>query len=169
MLCRGHLPDRQRKVSHLRIVLNIHACEVTDNTRARWCRVVQTVARAAGSKCYVAAAKERLLRLCQLWDDDLFTTTNEEGVRVFVRSLMDTFPNGTPANQAGSGETEDSKFARVCIFRPTGWTLKKDSTTQYKPWIEGRKRQYAVPYSEHSSFDELVAFVRAMKPRYAHR
>lgn len=128
-----------------------------------FCRVVKTVVQAAGSKCFVTAPKERLLRLCQMWDDDIFTTQKEEGVRVFIRSLMDTMPNGSPSIAAP--EPEESRFKRVVLFRPTGWTLKKDAAAQYKPWIEGNKRQYAVPYSEHSSFDELVAFVRAMKPR----
>src|SRR3546814_12029366 len=54
------------------------------------CRVIKAVIQASGSKCCVNPAKERLLRLCQLWDDELFTTEKEEGVRVFVRSLMDT-------------------------------------------------------------------------------
>ena len=36
-----------------------------------------------------------------------------------------------------------------------------------RPWVEngGATRCYSVPYSEHSSFDELVAFVEARAPR----
>ena len=33
----------------------------------------------------------------------------------------------------------------------------------------GTTRLYCVPYSEHSSFAELQAYVRALKPRYVHR
>ena len=40
------------------------------------------------------------------------------------------------------------------------------SASLYAPWVEndGATRVYAVPYSEHSSFDELLAFVRRVKP-----
>ena len=37
----------------------------------------------------------------------------------------------------------------------------------YRPWIsnDGATRTYSIPYSEHSSFDELVAFVKRVRPR----
>ena len=40
------------------------------------------------------------------------------------------------------------------------------SASSYAPWVEndGATRAYSVPYSEHSSFDELVAFVARAKP-----
>jgi hypothetical protein len=40
------------------------------------------------------------------------------------------------------------------------------SASSYAPWVEndGATRVYAVPYSEHSSFDELTAFVSRVKP-----
>lgn len=34
-----------------------------------------------------------------------------------------------------------------------------------KPWIDGNARVYSLPYSEHSSFNQLKDFVRAVRPK----
>lgn len=34
-----------------------------------------------------------------------------------------------------------------------------------KPWVDGNARVYSLPYSEHSSFNQLKDFVRAVRPR----
>jgi DNA cross-link repair 1A protein len=58
--------------------------------------------------------------------------------------------------------------AAVVGFRPTGWTQQ---TATDKTRTRGRRRQlqktvimYEVPYSEHSSFSELRAFVHWFNP-----
>ncbi len=59
-------------------------------------------------------------------------------------------------------------FARVLPCSFAGWTFtKKQATEGYKAWTEngGRTRLYAVPYSEHSSYSELRAFVHTVRPR----
>ncbi|KAJ1627611.1 hypothetical protein T492DRAFT_842231 [Pavlovales sp. CCMP2436] len=40
-------------------------------------------------------------------------------------------------------------------------------SSRYRPWVEtgGATRVYSVPYSEHSSFDEICEFVKVCKPR----
>ena len=64
-----------------------------------------------------------------------------------------------------------SRFKSVVSIRPTGWTFTRamDGTTQLSPrcWAEndGTTRLYGVPYSEHSSFDELRMCVRDLRPR----
>jgi DNA cross-link repair 1A protein len=57
----------------------------------------------------------------------------------------------------------------VVAFKPTGWTVdggdKRGGSGEVK---DGPCRQgitvYSVPYSEHSSFDELRAFLTLMRP-----
>ena len=60
-----------------------------------------------------------------------------------------------------------NRYDTVVAFKPTGWTF-----TQARKHARATKRQkrgaliqYAVPYSEHSSFAELRAFVAFLKPR----
>eukprot|EP01051_Picozoa_sp_SAG22_P012319 SAG22_NODE_1269_length_4943_cov_2.834434_1_plen_905_part_00 len=69
------------------------------------------------------------------------------------------------------------RWDAVVCFRPTGWTFSRAQQQQaanagggglhYRPWVEngGRTRLYQVPYSEHSSWPELRAFVAAVRPR----
>ena len=61
-----------------------------------------------------------------------------------------------------------NRYDTVVAFKPTGWTF-----TQARKHARATKRQkrgaliqYAVPYSEHSSFAELRAFVAFLKPRH---
>lgn len=91
-------------------------------------------------------------------------------------------------------KTKRPYFAAVVSFRPTGWCYSKrlerhaslgagvENTVEneadlfdlkgtraaerYAPWVEndGTTRVYQVPYSEHSSFPELVSFVERIKP-----
>ena len=60
-----------------------------------------------------------------------------------------------------------NRYDTGVAFKPTGWTF-----TQARKHARATKRQkrgaliqYAVPYSEHSSFAELRAFVAFLKPR----
>lgn len=57
--------------------------------------------------------------------------------------------------------TEDSVYTRIIAFRPTGWAFSKGSSITTK----GNVQVHSVPYSEHSSFSELKAFVKAVKPK----
>ena len=60
-----------------------------------------------------------------------------------------------------------NRYDAVVAFKPTGWTFS--SARKHARATKRQKRgaliQYAVPYSEHSSFAELREFVRFLKPR----
>ncbi|EOD24091.1 hypothetical protein EMIHUDRAFT_450684, partial [Emiliania huxleyi CCMP1516] len=89
-----------------------------------------------------------------------------EAVRVHVMPLS----AGVEAHEAMGAllQRHGERYAAVVTFRPTGWAYSKsDEAGLPKPWVEGAgsTRMYGVPYSEHSSWEELQAFVAALRPR----
>ncbi|CAJ1422936.1 unnamed protein product [Effrenium voratum] len=63
------------------------------------------------------------------------------------------------------------QFEAVVAFSPTGWTWTKamaqNACAGCRCWMEneGRTRVYSVPYSEHSSYEELLALVNGLRPK----
>lgn len=59
-----------------------------------------------------------------------------------------------------------SRYNRVVAFQPTGWTHSSDNSL-LKPRNKGHDVIIAIPYSEHSSFEELVDFVKTFRYLYS--
>lgn len=68
------------------------------------------------------------------------------------------------------------KFNKIVAYQPTGWTHTSGAKTQVKALhsapttlLKARCKDnitiYSAPYSEHSSFNELVDFLHTMKPQ----
>ena len=60
-----------------------------------------------------------------------------------------------------------NRYDTVVAFKPTGWTFEsaRKHARATKRTQRGSMIQYSVPYSEHSSFEELREFVKFLKPR----
>lgn len=58
-------------------------------------------------------------------------------------------------------------WERVLAFKPTGWTYsdKLGSLDDIQPIRRPDVSIFGVPYSEHSSFEELKTFVTELKPK----
>jgi hypothetical protein len=56
-------------------------------------------------------------------------------------------------------------FDQVIGFRPTGWTLSARGIGLVKTTTKGNLTVHGVPYSEHSSFPELVDCLQTLRPR----
>lgn len=61
--------------------------------------------------------------------------------------------------------TKTSRFDRVVGFRPTGWSLSKKGSGIVTTTDRGRTAVHNVPYSEHSSFPELVDCLECLRPK----
>lgn len=69
----------------------------------------------------------------------------------------------------GKQNTNGLQYSRIVAFQPTGWshTSKSNITTNsamLHPRIKDGNIIYSIPYSEHSSFDELIDFVKKFTP-----
>lgn len=124
------------------------------------------MARATGRKVYVAKAKMDIMRCLNLAPEyyDLLTTnhleTNLHAVPLFKVSLKSM---GEILNQY------KGRYNMVVGFQPTGWTQqpeRKQARGQCGRRLQrGTLVLYQLPYSEHSSFNELRDFVAWLRPR----
>ena len=59
---------------------------------------------------------------------------------------------------------EGGRYDSLVAFRPSGWCLPRCGRSNGKMIRAGEVRVHEVPYSEHSSFTELVGCVRDLTP-----
>ena len=124
---------------------------------------IEAVAKGAGSQALVNFNRARTLKLSGRWDPAVYTEADSQGVMVRVAAMGAS----DHAEALRLLEGEAGRYDAVVAFRPTGWTYSKgQAAAGYKPWVEndGRTRLYSVPYSEHSSFPQLVQFVKTVSP-----
>eukprot|EP00002_Diphylleia_rotans_P026950 TRINITY_DN5397_c0_g1_i4.p1 TRINITY_DN5397_c0_g1~~TRINITY_DN5397_c0_g1_i4.p1 ORF type:complete len:568 (+),score=79.15 TRINITY_DN5397_c0_g1_i4:42-1745(+) len=124
-------------------------------------KVFECLSRAIGKKVFVLRDKYQLLSMQGLDMSQYSTTDDRHPIHVqFLWSL-------TFEKLDAYFTRHRDKFSRLVAFRPTGWShdSKLETIQDIKPSIRGDIRIYSVPYSEHSSFDELVAFVDFLQPQ----
>ena len=148
-------------------------------------KIYLSVARHLKKKIYVDSRRLRILKALD-WSNEImsiFTTKKDESClwivplgKVNFKDMPDFLEQ---ANNSKAGKALTAKYDRVVGFRPTGWTLtvkdKKQTLLkcgQPKPGrhlisskTNGSYSVHGVPYSEHSSFPELVDCVHCLKPR----
>ena len=126
-------------------------------------RVYLQVGRELGVQIYVDRARWRMLECLSLPPDDTAMLTTESGsTRFRVVSMahlrLDKLRELLKA--------EGGRYDALVAFRPSGWCLPRSGRGGAGKVIRsGDVRLHEVPYSEHSSFTELVSCVRDMRPR----
>ena len=129
-------------------------------------RVFFEAARALGKKVYVGAQKRKVLEALgsSLSDEDRASITSDD-----ASTNLHVVPMGSTsfARMKTILRYYRARFDTVVAFKPTGWTFEQSRkhARATARRARGALVQYAVPYSEHSSFDELRAFVSFLKPR----
>ena len=141
--------------------------------------VYLAVAERLGMKVYVDSRRFRILNALDCWTDQqraLLTTQPHETI-LWVVPLGHVNMKKLPSYQKIRMRGWQRDFDRVVGFRPTGWSLHppKKTTGGSKPndkvSVVGTVAQgnhlavHSVPYSEHSSFPELVECLECLNPR----
>jgi DNA cross-link repair 1A protein len=147
-------------------------------------KIYLSVAQHLKQKVYVDSRRLRILKALD-WPDErmsIFTSKKEETClwvvplgKVNFKDMPDFLEQ---ANKSKAGKALSAKYERVVGFRPTGWTYTaKDKKQTLLPCgkpkpshlisskTNGKFSVHGVPYSEHSSFPELVDCIRCLKPR----
>jgi DNA cross-link repair 1A protein len=143
--------------------------------------VYLAVAERLGMKIYVDPYRLRVLKALE-WPSDKMSlfTTNLHETMLWVVPLGHINMKKIPTEYlAGDKRGKKYQFDKVIGFRPTGWShtsgskSKKGSTqgveTKKKPVLTSVSRGmitiHSVPYSEHSSFTELVECIQHLQPK----
>ncbi|KAL7521278.1 hypothetical protein ACHAWX_005956 [Stephanocyclus meneghinianus] len=143
-------------------------------------KIYLSVAEHLQTKVYVDKRRLRILSALE-WPKErmnMFTTTKSESYLWVVPLGHVNFKKMPEYMEDGNKNKAFSKpYGRVVGFRPTGWTYstpkksaKPSSTSPQTQKLissktSGRYTVYGVPYSEHSSFPELVDCLRCLKPK----
>ncbi|GAA0173225.1 DNA metabolism protein [Lithospermum erythrorhizon] len=121
------------------------------------------ISKALGVKIHATASRRRILQSYG-WpqiSDNLCTNGRETPLHILpISSLKDEHLQSYLLSFK-------SQFSTVLAFRPTGWTFSETighNLDLIKPRTNGSITIYGVPYSEHSSFDELQEFVKFLRP-----
>ncbi|KAF9304446.1 DNA break repair nuclease [Mortierella antarctica] len=140
-------------------------------------RVWMAVAKALRSKVFVQPAKLQILSCLE--DQEIIDMLTSDPREAQVH-LMHMGSDMSPEPLQEYLDKLSPTFTRLIAIRPTGWTFsggpKKDSvsttditpeqtptTLQLRPsYTSPMVKIYPVPYSEHSSFNELAGFVRSL-------
>ncbi|CAF0727805.1 unnamed protein product [Adineta ricciae] len=127
-------------------------------------RVFHAIAKALECKIFVEARKFRILN--QLEDDDLSNrlTTKADETNVHVVGMGSV----TPPMLQTHADKHSLKYTKIIGIKPTGWTTPRTTGGTKHYSIESKSSNttiYGFPYSEHSSFDELKAFIEYLKPK----
>ena len=95
-------------------------------------------------------------------------TTNKEDARIWVVPLGDINMKKLPEYfPMANNKPFESQYDRIIGYRPTGWSMgsKPSSTLVSSRYNGSHLAIHSVPYSEHSSFPELVDCLACLKPQ----
>jgi len=132
-------------------------------------RIYLAVAQHLGLKVYVDRRRYRILSALG-WSADVMNviTTRPEDSMIWVVPLGHINMKKMPSYLSVRVGKFTREFDRVIGFRPTGWSLtaaKGGNSGLVKTSARGKFAVHSVPYSEHSSFPELVDCIATLRPK----
>ena len=129
-------------------------------------RIYMSVAKQLGMKIYVDSRRYQILSALD-WPKStlsLFTTRPDETI-IWVVPLGHISMKKLPSYLSVRIGSFGRDFDRVVGFRPTGWSMTAKGNGLVKTSSRGKLTVHSVPYSEHSSFTELVDCIACLRPK----
>lgn len=129
-------------------------------------RIYLAVAERLGMKVYVDSRRYRVLSALE-WPPERMKllTTRPADTCLWVVPLGHINMKKLPMYLSIKIGTCQHDFDMVVGFRPTGWSHSSKGGGLVKSNTSGNLTVHSVPYSEHSSFPELVDCLRCLKPK----
>ncbi|XP_065578767.1 uncharacterized protein LOC136039177 [Artemia franciscana] len=126
-------------------------------------KIYDGIASKLGLKIWVDPAKRKVLECLQM----------ESLTKKLAKNPRDASLHVLPMKHLNAGWLSNyltefgDCFSSVLAFKPTGWAYQGfDIHPQMAPDVRNKVVSlYALPYSEHSSYEELKRFVRFIKPK----
>jgi len=127
-------------------------------------KVFFEAAKTLNRKVYIGKAKRSVMDAIALSPEEKSAMTFDDS-----RTNLHVVPMGSTSfmKMASILKYYKKRFDTVIAFRPTGWTFSANAKTRRATARRQRGKlvQYGLPYSEHSSLNELRAFVDFIQPR----
>ncbi len=121
-----------------------------------------------GLKVYVDARRYRILSVLG-WPKERMAslTTNKEEASIWVVPLGDINMKRLPEYfPMANSKPFAAQYTRIVGYRPTGWSMGSKPSSSL---VTSRQNEnlviHSVPYSEHSSFPELVDCLACLRPQ----
>jgi DNA cross-link repair 1A protein len=131
-------------------------------------KIYLSVASKFGMKVYVDSRRYRILSALQ-WPKERMDllTKRKEDASIWVVPLGDiNFKKMPEYLPAANSKPFSFPFKRVVGYRPTGWSMSsKPGASTVSTRQSGNLVVHSVPYSEHSSFPELLDCLDCLKPQ----
>ena len=130
-------------------------------------RIYLSVAKHLGLKVYVDSRRYRILSALEWPKERLSLLTTKPGEAVlWVVPLGHVTMKKLPSYlSVRIGVSFEKDFDRIVGFRPTGWSMTAKGSGVVKSSTRGEVTVHSVPYSEHSSFPELVDCITCLRPK----
>jgi DNA cross-link repair 1A protein len=129
-------------------------------------RIYLAVAERLGMKVYVDSRRYSILSALD-WSKERFNmlTTKPEETMLWVVPLGHINMKKLSSYLSVRIGSFGRDFDRVVGFRPTGWSMTAKGDGVVKSSGKDKLVVHSVPYSEHSSFPELVDCVACLRPK----
>ncbi|XP_020536811.1 DNA ligase 6 isoform X2 [Jatropha curcas] len=130
-------------------------------------RILLEIARRCKRKVHVDGRKMEVLRVLGHGESGMFTEDETESdVHVVGWNVLgETWPYFRPNFVKMKEIMVERRYSKVVGFVPTGWTYEATHKKNFPVRSKETFEIHLVPYSEHSNYDELMGFVKFLRPK----